>query len=117
MREVEPEMFRRYERAPLLDVRAEHAAKRRMQQVRRRVIERGQTTPLAFDARSDGRADPQLAFAQYPSMQMLATAQRRVIDGEFGVAGRERTGVSDLSARLRVDRRAIEHDHGVLARR
>ena len=38
MHEVEPQAIRRHERPGLLDMRAEHLSKRRMEQMRRRVV-------------------------------------------------------------------------------
>ncbi len=47
--EVEPQAIGRHERARLLDVRAEHLAQRRMEQVRRGVIAAGRVADLVGD--------------------------------------------------------------------
>ena len=49
--EVEPQAIRRHERAGLLDVRAEHLAQRRVQQVRRGVIAARRVAHLVGDLR------------------------------------------------------------------
>ena len=57
--EVEAQPIGRDQRARLLDVRAEHLAQRRVQQVRRRVVAARRVADLGVDLRGDEVADAQ----------------------------------------------------------
>ena len=112
MREVETQPIRRHQRAFLRDMFAKHLAQRRVQQMRRRMIEHGGLTARAVDARHDLRADAQ-AVARLPFADMpwnCAAELLRVGHDEAPVGDFQRARVADLAAGFGVERRAIE-DH------
>ena len=67
MHEVESQAIGRDERAGLLDVRAEHLAQRRMQQMRGRVIAARRIAPLFIDLRGDDVAQRRSVCSTFSS--------------------------------------------------
>ncbi len=61
MRKIETQPIRRDQRTFLLHVLAEHLAQRRVQQMRRRMIEHGRLTTRAVDLRGQRVARPRSA--------------------------------------------------------
>ena len=109
--EVEAQPIGRDERSGLLDVRAEHLSKRRMQQVSGRVIApRG-----VADGRGDGRGH-QVAPANGAAGDLDRVQSRPVRNpddaGDRGLAvgAADRARVRHLSAGFEVERRLLERD-------
>src|SRR5690606_26182280 len=117
MREVEAQSVRRDERALLLHVIAEHAAKRGVQQMRRGVIEPYRLTALPVERRVQLVADADLAALDRADMPVGRAELLRVRDAKLGVLGAQRAGIADLTAAFRVERRAIQHDRAARAAR
>ena len=116
VREIESQPIRRDQRALLLHVFSEHFPQRRMQQMRRGVIEGDGRAALGIDC---GLA-PRRRRATRPSRaRRRARTRRRSSACRAREAARrayERAGIPDLAAALRVERRVIEHHLPFLAR-
>ena len=97
------------QRALLLDVAAEHAAERRMQQVRRRVIARGCPPARGVDLGVDLVANGESAAGHDAGMGDRFLELLRVSDGEQAVGARQLAAVADLATAFGVERGAIEH--------
>ena len=118
VREVEARALGVHERALLLHVIAQHLAQRLVHQVRGRVVAHRLRAALGIDARAQHIADRHLAF---DDAAVVAEHRRldldRVLDDHARARVAQLAGVADLSARLGVERRVVEHDHGVVAGR
>ena len=112
VREVEPQPVGPDVRAGLLDVIAEHAAQRPVQQVRAGVVATDRLATLDVD-RAPSPSWPAEIVALDEAHRVAAQVgqrERRVEHlGPTGVGG-DRAGVADLATRLGVERRAIEED-------
>src|SRR5690606_32173500 len=107
----------RDERALLLHVIAEHAAKRRVQQVRRRMVEANRFAPLAVDRGVEPVADAHGAAGDRADVAERRAELLRILDAKLAaVRAAKLAGVADLTAALGVERRAIEHDGAARAR-
>ena len=113
VREVEAQPVGPDARTRLLHVRAEHFAQRPVQHVRGGVVAADAVAAHAVDLGLDlvafgDRADAHPAPVH---RDLAGQAVLRVddVDDRAG-RGRDRAGVADLAARLRVERRAVEHD-------
>lgn len=88
-----------------------------MQQVRGRVVQHRRLPARGIDARQHSFADAQ-RFAALPFADMaveLPTEFLRVVDDESSGHVFQRTGIADLPARLRIERRAVQDDRGRFA--
>lgn len=84
VREVEAQAIRRHQRALLLDMRAQHLAQGRMQQVGGRVVEDGTGATRGIDGRHHVVADLQAALGDATDMAVeLARELQRIGDIEF----------------------------------
>ena len=110
VREIEAQAIRRDERALLLNVRAEHLAQRRMQQMRGGVIQHDRGAALRVDLRLHAVADRDAARDERSLMAERRAELLRVGDLESRGADGKLAGVADLAAAFRVERRALEHD-------
>ena len=110
VREVEAQPLRLDERAFLLHVRAEHFAQRRMQQMRRGVIQHDGRTPLRVDLRLHAIADGDAARCDLALVAEGRAELLRIADCKSPRARRQLARVADLPAALRIERRALEHD-------
>src|SRR5882672_12961725 len=110
MCEVKTQPIGSHERALLLNVRAEHLAQRCVQQVCRGVVKRGGTAPLAVYMSTERIAGADLALLHAADMRMRGAALLGVMHDKAHACGRELAGVTHLSTRLRIERRAIEDD-------
>src|SRR5216110_2562778 len=92
-----------------------------MHQMRGRMIPRGTGARLTVDLGRNGVADSELAaleltvMAEDVGLDLLGIVDRE--QGEAGSIFRELTAIADLAARLRIERRAVEHDDAALSRR
>ena len=105
MGEVEAQAVRRDQRAFLLHVFAEHLAKRRMHEVRRRVIEPDGLAALVVDDRVDGVPDIELALFDRPVVNDRVAAFLCVHDLEQLAGLGQDAGVADLAAAFGIERR------------
>src|SRR5690348_15641537 len=80
------------------------------------MIEPHAVAPRRIDFRVDTSADFELAALQYADMRDRLADFLGVLDFEHGAGVDEVPRVTDLTAALRVKRRAIEHDLPSLAR-
>ncbi len=108
MAKVEAQAVRRNERAGLHDLRPEHVAQRRVQQVRGRVVHRAGQAVLKVDARLYGGAGHELVAtrrAHVDEERHAALVRAHAVeDGHAGAAGAEReqrAAVAGLPAALR----------------
>ena len=92
--EVEPEALVVHERAALLDVRAEHVAKRAVQEVGRRVVAADVAAPAGVDRRGHRVADGERAALDAPDVQPGRAGLPRVVHDERAAGAFERAGVS-----------------------
>ena len=120
--EVEPQAIGRDERARLLDVRAEHLAQRRVQQVRGGVVAARGVAHLGVDLRRHevaGRAaSPAVTRTRCARGRPARMRARPSTDGRR--AGRfadDAAGVGHLAAGLEIERRPRERDVAASSRR
>ncbi len=119
VRKIKAQAARIDQRSGLLDVGAEHAAQRRMQQVRAGVMAHGGPAPLAVDHRIQ-----QVAYHDgLPRRHLMgAHALHGIVNAAYVgdecvvIGGIEPAFVGRLSARLGVERGVVEHDFALLAR-
>src|SRR5437764_10993007 len=92
-----------------------------MHQMRGRMIPRGTGARLTVDLGRNDVSDSELAALELAVMtedvglDLLGIVDRE--QGEAGSAFRELTAIADLAARLRIERRAVEHDDAALCHR
>src|SRR4029077_3888110 len=115
MREIEAQPVGGHQRALLLHVGAEHLAQRRVQQMGGAVIERSRLTAGAVYLSLERVPDTDTALRKLPEVRMRGAALLRILHDEAHRRGGELTRISHLTARLRVERRAIEHHLALLA--
>ena len=115
MREVEAQAIGRNKRPFLDDVGAEDLAQRRVQEVRRGVVEHRRLARRAIHDGGDGVALAESASLDLADVQVRVAELARVGDAECRRAVRERADVADLAAGLGVEGRAVEHDLRVVA--
>ena len=108
VREVETQTLRRHHRTLLLDVRAEHLAQRRIEQVRGRVVV-GRS--LTLDGIYNGRELRSRIFRQfgryvyYKSVLLLRGDDIYLLGGTLDISR-----VTDLAARVAVEGRMVEYE-------
>ncbi|GBD18004.1 hypothetical protein HRbin27_00495 [bacterium HR27] len=95
----------------------EHSSQRRMQEMCRRMIPSDRCTSLGVDDRDDWLADLDIPFAHPPPVRdQLRGRALRIFDDHDTRVGTNLAGVTDLSAGLTVERRAIEDDFDLVSR-
>ncbi len=115
VREVEAQPVGRDQRALLLYVRAEHLAQRRVQQVRRAVIERGRLASLPVHLGLERVAEADRSLHQLADMRVRRAALLRVAHDEAHVTAAQLARIAHLAAGLGVERGAIEHHLALVA--
>jgi len=116
MREVETQAVGRDQRTLLRDVRSQHLAQRRVQQVRGGVIRASCGAAHSVHSRSNRFADLQRAGCELADMNVCLAEFLRVGDREASSGRREFAGVTHLAATLGVERRDVEDDLALLTR-
>src|ERR1700730_17392109 len=116
MREIEAQPVGRHQRSFLLYVGAEYLAQRRVQQMRGAVIERRRLAPGAVHVSLEGVADTNAALLDVTRVRMRGAALVRVSHYEAHIGTGELARIPHLTARLGVERRAVEHDLTLLTR-
>ena len=102
-------------RAGLRHVVAERILQRALQEMRRGVVAPDLAPPPVEDGRGDAFADRNLAALDGTGVCDRFAHVLRVVDFEEAAFARDRTAVADLSAALRVERRAIEQEDAAFA--
>ena len=115
--DVETQTIGRDQRALLRDVRAEMAAQRLVQQMRRRMMRAQLGAADRIDGHDDVVADLDLALVDLGVMGVQA-AHHLLHVGDRGLAARadKAAGVAQLTARLRIERRLVDDQPAGLAR-
>ena len=116
MRQVKAQAIRLHERARLMHVIAQHLAQRGLEQVRGRVRTHDRLAAIGIDARRDGLLDLQAAGVHHTVVQEFAGLvlldvrhlEERAVRLNDAVVGH-------LAAHLGIKRRAVEHEHALLA--
>src|ERR1700682_5930400 len=116
MREIEAQPVGRHQRSLLLYVAAQYLAQRRVQQMRGAVIERSRLAPGAVHSRLERVADTNAALLEVTRVRVRGAALVRVLHHEANPGSGELAGTAPPTARLAVDRRAVEHDLTLLTR-
>ena len=114
VREVEAQPIRSDERPSLLNVAAEHLAKRRVQQVGRRMVARRVPARALFDGRVDLVPDPDPPFRGNPVVDDRARARAGVGHLEAPPRTAQVPPVSDLSPALRIEGGALQDHRAVV---
>ena len=117
--EVEPQVRRMHERARLMHVLTEHAAERRVQEVRRGVVAHGVPAQLRVHHRLRRCPQTQDAVDDLRAHHDHARCRRlRVGDERAALVRRDRPAIAHLAAALRIEGRAVEDelDVGALVR-
>ena len=114
VREVEAQPIRSDERASLLNVAAEHLAKRRVQQVGCRVVARRVPARALFHGRVDLVPDPDPPFRGNPVVDDRARARAGVGHLEAPPRTAQEPPVSDLSPTLRIEGGALQDHRAVV---
>src|SRR5688572_29050071 len=114
--EVEAQAIGRHQRALLRDMRAEPAAQRFVQQMRRGVVGAQAGAALAIDLHLDRVADLHLALGHLAEMhEQVADLALRIADRDSRAARRgQRAGVAHLAARLAIERRLVGDQRDLL---
>ena len=94
----------------------QHLSKRRMQQMRRGMIERDRLAALLVDLRIHGITHAQLALVEHSHMGKRGADFLRVAHGKARIGAQQNAGIADLAAALRVERRVVQHNLAFLAR-
>ena len=116
VREVETQTIGCDQRALLRDMLAEYLTQRRMQQVRRRVVEHDRLAARAVDLATQCRADVQRLAAPAARVAVKTAGELdRIAYGERTLARCQHAGVADLAARFGVERRAVEDQRRFVA--
>src|ERR1700682_2179333 len=116
MREIEAQPVGRHQRSLLLYVAAQYLAQRRVQQMRGAVIERSRLAPGAVHLRLERVADTNAALLEMTRVRVRGAALVRVFHHETHTGTGELARIPHLTARLGVERRAVEHDFTLLTR-
>src|SRR5690348_7464239 len=109
MREIEAQPVGRHERALLLHVSTENLTQSRMQQVRRAVIQRDRAPALAINRCIQSISNPDCSLRELADVRMRGATLLRVRNDEAHTNTGKHARVAHLSARLGVERRAIEN--------
>ena len=117
MHEIEAQAVGRDQRAALRDVIAEHLPQGFMQQMRRRVIGPDRRASGVIDIELQCRSRLQGALLHRAQMhEQIAGLLLGLGDTEAHALAGHHTGVADLTAGLRIERRLVQHDRARLAR-